>query len=204
MFKVFYNNKILLVSESAINDNSFTKINFLSETEIKNQLNIFLSNKDLNNLNIYGKLYVEIPEFLTEYFRIIKASGGVVFNEVGDVLYIKRLGYYDFPKGKLEKNESPESGALREVCEECGIIAEDLKIVNQITRVYHIYSLKDCYVLKETTWFKMEFFGNYELVPQTEEDITEVGWMKKDNIMLFKSGTYPSLLELVDTAISQL
>lgn len=198
MFKIYYNNKILLISESAIDDNSFTKINFLREPEIKNQFNIFLNNQDSPHLNIYGKSFTEIPEFLSDTFRIIKANGGIVFNKDEYVLYIKRLGYFDFPKGKLEKHETAESGALREVCEECGISIKDLKIIEKITCIYHIYQLKGSFVLKETTWFKMAFSGNYRLTPQTEENITEVGWMKKSDISLFKSGTYPSLIDLAD------
>jgi len=141
MFKIFYNNKILLLSESATADNSFTKIYFLEEEKIKNGLKFFIENETSLNLNIYGDSFKKLPDFILSQFKIINAAGGVVLNDKKDVLYIFRRDYYDFPKGKLEDGESVKEGALREVCEECGILITDLKIVKPITNIYHIYKL---------------------------------------------------------------
>ncbi len=198
MFKIFYNNKILLLSEHESDDNSFTKINFLSEVLIKNELNIFLNNEQSANLNIYGKYFTFIPEIITNRFKIIYAAGGVVLDKKGNVLFINRLGYYDFPKGKLEHNETAETGAIREVCEECGILASDLRIERFLTNIYHIYPLKGNFILKQTSWFLMHFYGDYQLKPQIEEDITNVDWMEKSQFDKFKEGTYPSLVELIE------
>ncbi len=198
MFKIFYNNKILLISENETDDKSFTKINFLREQDIEKELNIFLNFPDSPSLNIYGKNFDFIPEFLSEYFKIIYAAGGLVFNVANNLLYIKRLGYFDFPKGKLEKGETSNVGAVREVCEECGILEKDLQIEQKLMNVYHIYPLKGRFVLKETSWFLMRFLGDYKLQPQIEENITEVGWMEKSEITKFKENTYPSLLDLLN------
>lgn len=201
MFKIFYNNKILLISEKETDDKSFTKINFLSEEKIKNELNIFLNHKDSPGLNIYGKDFKTLPDFICGYFKIIYAAGGLVFDKAGNMLYIRRLGYFDFPKGKLEKGEDPETGAVREVCEECGINEADMQIEKKLMKIYHIYPLKERFVLKETSWFLMRFYGDYALTPQTEEDITETGWMDKSQISKFKEGTYPSLIDLFTAGI---
>ncbi|HOZ30105.1 MAG TPA: NUDIX domain-containing protein [Bacteroidales bacterium] len=198
MFKIFYNNKILLLSESATADNSFTKIYFLEEEKIKNGLKFFIENETSLNLNIYGDSFKKLPDFILSQFKIINAAGGVVLNDKKDVLYIFRRDYYDFPKGKLEDGESVKEGALREVCEECGILITDLKIVKPITNIYHIYKLNSQNILKNTTWFLMKYSGNYNLTPQTEEDITEIGWINKSELNKFRLGTYPSLIDLLD------
>jgi 8-oxo-dGTP pyrophosphatase MutT (NUDIX family) len=198
MFKIFYNNKILLLSESATADNSFTKINFLQKEKIKNELNFFLKNETSLNLNIYGIKSIEIPDLILTNLKLIEAGGGIVINRRNEILYIFRREYYDFPKGKKEKNESVENGALREVSEECGISISDLKIEKKLANVYHIYLLNEQYILKNTTWYLMKFSGDYTLTPQIIEDITEIGWMKKSELEKFKSNTYPSLINLVD------
>ena len=58
---------------------------------------------------------------------VVQAAGGVVTRPAQDgdreVLVVHRPRYDDWtlPKGKLERGESPEDGALREVEEETGV-----------------------------------------------------------------------------------
>jgi ADP-ribose pyrophosphatase YjhB (NUDIX family) len=197
MFKIYYNNKIILLSESETTEKSFTKIYFLDEDKIKSTLNIFLTSDQELNLNIYGHEFYDIPAFIKDKFIFIRAAGGIVKNTDGRFLYIKRLGYYDFPKGKAELGETDEITAIREVSEECGIQITDLQIEKKIGNVYHIYPYKKSFALKETAWFLMKFLGNYSLTPQTEEDITSVGWLNDEEKSSFEKGTYPSLKELL-------
>jgi len=53
----------------------------------------------------------------------VKAAGGVVIGDDGLVVLVHRPRYDDwaFPKGKLDKGESWEDAALREVEEETGL-----------------------------------------------------------------------------------
>ena len=51
-------------------------------------------------------------------FTVIEASGGIVQNSSKELLFIERLGKWDLPKGKIEKNETPAEAAIREVEEE--------------------------------------------------------------------------------------
>jgi 8-oxo-dGTP pyrophosphatase MutT (NUDIX family) len=53
-------------------------------------------------------------------FRIIRLLGGLVKNSKRNIVYF-RNGLRDLPKGKLERGETYQEGALREVSEECGI-----------------------------------------------------------------------------------
>ena len=51
-------------------------------------------------------------------FKYIKAAGGVIYNDVGEILFIERLERWDLPKGKVDKGESNKEAAIREVEEE--------------------------------------------------------------------------------------
>ena len=87
---------------------------------------------------------------------------------------IKRKGYWDLPKGKIEKGENDEDGALREVEEETGLTK--MNILTHLVDTFHTYELKKEVVLKRSTWFFMKCQGRPGLTPQTEEDIELVEW----------------------------
>ena len=132
-----------------------------------------------------------------DHHTLIEAAGGMVENDRQELLVIKRLGYWDLPKGKLEKNEKAEEGAVREVEEECGI--HQLEIVGVLPSTYHTYELKGKPILKKTYWFKMICDGKQQLVPQVEEDITEVKFMTKVEVKAAIDKTYASLIPLFYT-----
>ena len=54
-------------------------------------------------------------------FNVIEAAGGIVQNELKEILFIYRLNKWDLPKGKIEPGEKEEVSALREVSEETGV-----------------------------------------------------------------------------------
>jgi len=130
-------------------------------------------------------------------FKRIEEGGGIVRNEQGDYLFIKRSGVWDLPKGKLHKKESIETGALREVTEETGL--SKLSITRQLPSTFHIYTdRKGKDILKETYWFEMMCMENQELVPQLEEDITEVKWFSQAELHIPMANTYASLRSLLE------
>lgn len=134
-------------------------------------------------------------ESFKNHHKIIEAAGGLVINALGELLVIHRLGVWDLPKGKLEKDETPQEGALREVEEECGI--SNLKIRAQLPDTFHTYPLKGKMILKRTFWFEMVYEGAEKLVPQTEEDILDVKFMADAEVQnVAIKNTYQSLLPL--------
>jgi len=51
---------------------------------------------------------------------IIKAAGGVVIRGK-QILFIKKNGRWEFPKGRLKKGANRKKTAIREISEETGI-----------------------------------------------------------------------------------
>ncbi|MBN2778359.1 MAG: NUDIX domain-containing protein [Bacteroidales bacterium] len=197
MIKIFYNKSSLILSEKP-SDKPMTKINFSDKEAVKNELKLFLDTNNHTLLNIYGLSANEYHNFFTHYFKFIIAAGGIVINSSNEILLIERLGYNDLPKGKTEENETTLESAVREVSEECGININDLQNVAFFDKTYHIYFLKNNFVIKETHWFTMSFRANYTLKPQTEENISKVFWANKNEITNLYKNMYPALVELLE------
>src|SRR5690606_28134115 len=79
--------------------------------------------KKLSSLTLVANRKAKLIEHLKDQFKIVNAAGGLVVKD-GKILMIYRLGVWDLPKGKLNKREEVEAGALREVEEECNIQVE--------------------------------------------------------------------------------
>ncbi len=131
----------------------------------------------------------------TSFYQIIEAAGGIVRHQSGKYLFIKRFGKWDLPKGKIEKGESPELAALREVREECGLA--NLKIVTELQSTYHTYKLEGNRFLKKTWWFDMDYADDLVTQPQTEEGITEATWLVPSQFDMVLENTYRSIAELI-------
>ncbi|MDB5232726.1 MAG: hypothetical protein JWN76_3531 [Chitinophagaceae bacterium] len=127
---------------------------------------------------------------------LIKAGGGLVQNEHGQVLLIHRRGHWDLPKGKLDDGETIEECALREVEEETGL--KNIMLKKMITITIHEYIENDQPVKKETTWFLMKVTGEQKLSPQREEDITDARWINTNDLPAYLSGTYENIRQVID------
>ena len=127
---------------------------------------------------------------------IIEAAGGMVFNPKGELLMMLRRGQWDMPKGKLDEGETIEACALREVEEETGI--SNLRLCEKLQTTYHTYAFQGKTVLKPSHWYKMECTGTEELVPQTEEDITELLWANNVKAAELAKKAFPSIREMIE------
>lgn len=130
--------------------------------------------------------------------RKIIAAGGLVTNDQNELLMIFRRGKWDLPKGKLDKGESIERCAVREVEEETGI--RDIQLGALIDITYHDYfdpwSKEE--VTKETHWYAMSIKGKQALIPQTEEDITDIQWINDTTLSKCLSNSYPTIIDIID------
>ena len=124
-------------------------------------------------------------------FHVIRAAGGLIENEMGNILFMYRRGYWDLPKGKIDDGESVEECALREIHEETGL--ENLKIIKPLCTTYHTYLYNGEDVLKESYWFLVHGRSTDKLVPQTDEDIEEIVWADRHRVDELLHSTYPSI-----------
>jgi 8-oxo-dGTP pyrophosphatase MutT (NUDIX family) len=147
------------------------------------------------NIAVITNLEEETLESIFDYADGIVAAGGIVENEKKEVLSIFRRGFWDLPKGKVEKGEKIIDAAQREVLEETGI---NVKITNENPYItYHCYVMGDIHYIKETHWFDMQEVGKNSLTPQTEEDITALQWMSKDDFIANQSLCYPLIAAIL-------
>ena len=194
MYKVFYNNSIIVVSEKLTKDElSLQTIQVLSKKEVSAFLNTFLAAEKPQDYHLSGYNIDDLFHDLKSCFQFIEAAGGLVQNNLQEYLFIKRFNIWDLPKGKMKKNELPEDAAIREVEEECGI--SNLLITNNLPSTYHIYQFKNTFVLKKTYWYSMFTEDRGELIPQLEEDITEAVWLDKRKSGMVIQASYRSLKE---------
>ncbi|MBK9024968.1 MAG: NUDIX domain-containing protein [Saprospiraceae bacterium] len=91
----------------------------------------------LKEIILHSQEAMQIIEGLNTQIKEIAASGGVVFNEFNEVLFIYRRGFWDLPKGKIDPGETKEQTAVREVEEETGITG--IELGEHIGNTYHIF-----------------------------------------------------------------
>jgi 8-oxo-dGTP pyrophosphatase MutT (NUDIX family) len=108
---------------------------------------------------------------------------------------MKRRERWDLPKGKVNRNETFEEAAIREVTEECGL--HGLEIVKPLLSTYHSYFLDDQTILKRTSWFEMLYTGHAEAIPQQDEDITEIRWVDKEALGEITGNTYLAVIDVL-------
>jgi 8-oxo-dGTP pyrophosphatase MutT (NUDIX family) len=130
------------------------------------------------------------------HFEIVQAAGGIIENERKEILVIERNGFLDLPKGHIESGEIAQECAMREVSEECGLKNHSIDH-NNPKMSYHVYKLKDKWLLKKTFWFDMHASFSENLIPQKEEGIDAIYWMDKQAIYDNKNRFYSSLLDLL-------
>ncbi len=199
-YRIYYNNALVLISKDTPQSNKkFTKV--ISDTKEIAQFtaNPVIFYDGLTNENVLilaAEPELVLSDFL-EHQEIILAGGGIVWNEKDELLMIHRRGHWDLAKGKIERNEKIVDGAMREVEEETGV---KIKSVEETAiHTYHAYKLKGRNCIKETSWYVMKAKEDQnKLVPQTEEDIEDVRWVKRTDLSKYKEGCYPLIWDLIE------
>lgn len=178
-----------LLSEKTLLINKFTNSwieEFLQKQEWRNYSKVIVLGKNTSKLK---------KEFF-ENFKLIIAGGGLVGNEKGELLLIFRRGKWDLPKGKLEKGERIDDCALREVQEETGL--KKVTLNKPLGSTFHTYYQQPKWIIKESIWFKMTANSQEQLIPQLEEDITEIKWLSPNLIKNYEQNMYPALIPLIE------
>jgi ADP-ribose pyrophosphatase YjhB (NUDIX family) len=197
-FKIFLDNRIFTVSDDK--EKCFKSLNgmgtSITQQEDVNGLFDFFEQSPILEFYVYTETPEQVFDCLKNSNRYIRAAGGVVSGMDKDILLIRRLGYWDLPKGKMEENETEMSAACREIEEECGIT--EIEIQEKLMDTYHVYRDKDNRrVIKQTAWFSALYSGNQPLKPQQEEDITEAVWIPLKDIPQYVPQMYASLKDVM-------
>lgn len=118
---------------------------------------------------------------IKRHMRWVRAAGGIITDDEGNMLLIRRNNRWDLPKGKVEDGETLLQAALREVQEETGITPLPTTHHPLPIKTYHIFNLYGGWHLKQTSWFALHATGSHlQGAPQQEEGITEVAWVAPD------------------------
>ena len=126
------------------------------------------------------------------------AAGGLVQNEKGELLMIFRKKHWDLPKGKLDDDESIEACAVREVQEETGL--SNVRLGALVDTTIHQYEENGELITKKTAWYHMTASSADQLVPQTDEQIEDIRWVKKDELVPYLQNTYPNIIYIIQKA----
>lgn len=196
MYKIFINDKPFFISNIDLKEDALRKC----KREKYDPAKLLALIKDCEGMSCKGYLIIHedidavFKDLYTHHVPVV-ASGGVVYNQVGHLLLIKRLGKWDLPKGKIDAGESSEEAAIREVEEECGI--SGISIIEQLPTTYHTYKMHNYRFLKITNWYRMKTEFKGELVPQKEEMITDAKWIEPRILDLSMLETYDSIRDLL-------
>jgi ADP-ribose pyrophosphatase YjhB (NUDIX family) len=198
MTHIYFEERCISIAEpdEQVDSAAYTLIfHFSGKKELLNLVKFFEHSSNVKSMLIWHENQKALWKAFRSCFRILKAGGGIIKNPAGEYLFIKRRGFWDLPKGKLEKFENYEKCAIREVCEECGLKSPELG--KRITTTYHTYRMKGKLILKKTVWFEMLISDAEKPKPQTSEDITEIRWFKKSEWNEVEKNTFASIKELL-------
>ncbi|WP_128332018.1 NUDIX hydrolase [Apibacter sp. HY039] len=195
MYKIFVNDKLLTIGKKEVN--GAVNLHYKTKTTFESAFDL-LFNTDKEHIHIYHSKKNKVWEKFQNFAQPVYAAGGIVRNKDNNYLFIKRNGLWDLPKGHVEKKESFENAAVREVEEECSI--SDLKLGKFASVTYHVYFDKR-YYLKVVYWFHMKYKGTAKPKPQKEENIEIVNWFSKDKIPKLMKNTYGNIRELTQNQI---
>lgn len=194
MYRLFCNNRTLTANnfcEDLLSlDNKCVK-NF---DDLVSKISRWLDDEYAGNLDLGDANGEKLACAIKEIFRQAPAAGGVVVID-NQFVAIERNGIPDLPKGHIEKDESPEVAALREVEEETGIT--DLEIIRELPATWHCYLLNNQRIIKKTSWYLMRTKSGMKNIPQTEEGISKVYLVDKEEVKEFEEKTFESLKTLV-------
>jgi len=198
MYKVFFNDRVVLLTDDFIRNfqlkyGLFYK--YRNVEDLKELVQFYWRLKHIDTLFVFHHDLDELQERFKSCFDMVYAAGGLVKDSNGNILIMKRRGKWDLPKGKVNKNESFENAALREVTEECGL--HRLVTTTPLLSTYHSYWIDDQNILKRTAWFEMLYIGDEVPVPQLDEDITEIMWVPKEDLHQITGNTYLAVLDVL-------
>lgn len=168
---------------------------------LMNPIDMLEKTQRLDSIIVYHTDVEKLHKDFESLFKILEAGGGVVANEAQEILTMFRRGSWDLPKGKIDKGETKEAAAIREVQEETGLGVVELG--DFLLETNHTYkSRKGKRIIKRTFWYKMTTKEN-DLKPEIEEDIELCEWMTAATF-LEKKPLYKTIREVMEAYMGSL
>lgn len=202
--KIYFNDKPLFLTDNIdseiepfVHHDDAVFIDEFSSPGIKSMIHEMREEKVHAGIFYHHKID-ELKKAFWKKFTIVIAAGGLLINEEEEVLLMFRRGKWDLPKGKLDKGETIEDCALRETTEETGLV--ELKLEKPITTTYHTYDESGKHILKETYWFLIRAKKKEELIPQINEQITKLEWVRPSALKEHSRNMYASIKEVLKKA----
>jgi 8-oxo-dGTP pyrophosphatase MutT (NUDIX family) len=172
MYKVFVKDVPIILSTEKFIGKQYTSIP-LKLARFKKIIKK-INKGELLYVNLYHKNEEKLEAFLRKKLPVVEAAGGLVYNNKKEILFIYRNNKWDLPKGGIEKNETHQEAALREVEEETGV--KDLELKRYINKTFHVFKRNGKFKLKVTYWFQMYTSYDGPFTPQEKEGIEKVKW----------------------------
>lgn len=193
MYKVFVNDKPIVLTTEVSKETDFK--NYLLKTVMIGKVIKDLRKPSIKEARLIGKNEKKLlKKFLKKLPNVI-AGGGKVYNDKGEILFIYRNDKWDLPKGKVDRKETIEAAALREVEEETGV--KHLKIIKPLETTYHIFKRNGRHRIKITYWFEMKTTYTGKLQPEEIEGITKVEWLNQNKIQNALENSYANIKTLI-------
>lgn len=197
MHRIYFEKRSLVIcgnDDSSLSDPNAVEFRLGDRLDIHTFVGIFESSPSLQKIYIPSDDIEGTYRRVCKEFKEVNAAGGLVSNRRGDYLLINRNSLWDLPKGHQEEGEDIAVTALREVKEETGVLALELKDLICITD--HTYVRNGIWHLKHTWWYEMLYTDPVDLTPQREEDITKAAWVAKSSLPPYLQNSYPSIVEV--------
>ncbi len=196
---------ILLQNDELVTDSLDLTKNLLiryngKARSLMNPIDMLEKTKRLDSITVYHHDVEQLKADFESLYKILEAGGGVVANEKGEILTMYRRGSWDLPKGKIDKGETREAAAIREVQEETGLGVVELG--DFLLETNHTYkNRKGKRVIKRTYWYKMTT-KEIDLKPEIEEDIELCEWMSVE-AFLQKRPLYNTIRVVIDAYLGK-
>ena len=190
MHRIYFEKRSLVIcgnDDSSLSDPNAVEFRLGDRLDIHTFVGIFESSPSLQKIYIPSDDIEGTYRRVCKEFKEVNAAGGLVSNRRGDYLLINRNSLWDLPKGHQEEGEDIAVTALREVQEETGVMALELKDLICITD--HTYVRNGIWHLKHTWWYEMLYTDPVDLTPQREEDITKAAWVAKSSLPAYLTNT---------------
>ncbi|MBV8301071.1 MAG: NUDIX domain-containing protein [Candidatus Dormibacteraeota bacterium] len=132
------------------------------------------------------------------------SAGGVVVRRAGDAVDVCLVSdgrHWGLPKGNVERGESAQTAALREIEEEVGLSAETLRIVAELAPAEYVYRRDGRLIFKRVHQFLVEAPPD-ALLHADGFEIVEAAWLTEADAV--QRASFADTKRAIDAALHRL